>query len=143
MSKAFLDTNILFYACDSSEPSKQLIAQSLLMRAMADRSACTSVQVLGEFFHSTVIRKRVLSPEEAGEIIARLGAMQIVDVDFPIVRSAIDYHRRFRTSYWDSLILAAAKRGGCDCVLSEDFNAGQSYDGIEARNPFAPGHQMR
>jgi len=52
------------------------------------------------------------------------------------VHLAVALHQRFHTSYWDSLILAAAKRAGCTTILSEDFNSGQDYDGVRARNPF-------
>jgi predicted nucleic acid-binding protein len=33
-------------------------------------------------------------------------------------------------------VLAAAKGSGCIELLSEDFNDGQDYDGVRARNPF-------
>ncbi len=137
MSKVFFDTNVIFYAFDSSEPVKQKVAQQIIVDAIADGSGCTSVQVLGEFFHSTVIRKKVLSPDQAEEIIRNLGGLHIIDIDFPMVRAAIDFHRRFQTSYWDGLILAAAKRSNCECLMSEDLNSEQDYNGVRVRNPFA------
>ena len=45
--------------------------------------------------------------------------------------------RLFRLSYWDCLILAAAKLSGCDAVYSEDMSASQDYDGVRVINPFA------
>jgi predicted nucleic acid-binding protein len=53
-----------------------------------------------------------------------------------LIPRAIALHRKFGTRYWDSLILATAKRAGCNVVLSEDFNSGQDYDGVRAQNPF-------
>jgi hypothetical protein len=35
------------------------------------------------------------------------------------------------------MIVAAAERGGCQKVWSEDFSAGQNYFGIPVENPFA------
>jgi predicted nucleic acid-binding protein len=39
-------------------------------------------------------------------------------------------------SYWDGAIVEAARVLGCKVVLSEDLNAGQSYDGVRVVNPF-------
>ena len=137
MNKRFFDTNILFYAYDSSVPKKQAVAQTMLAESAADGSGCISVQVLGEFFHATVVRKHLLSADEAESAIRNLGALQIVDIDYAMVRAAIEVHRKYQTSYWDSLIVAAAKRSHCVEVVSEDFSAGQSYDGMAVLNPFA------
>ena len=46
------------------------------------------------------------------------------------------YRERFALSYWDCLILAAAKQSGCEAVFSEDMSAGQDYDGLRVINPF-------
>lgn len=43
---------------------------------------------------------------------------------------------RFRLSWWDSLIVAAAQASGCGFLLSEDFQEGQSFDGVRVLNPF-------
>lgn len=44
--------------------------------------------------------------------------------------------RRSRISYWDALVVAAAKRARCTRILSEDLSPGQSYDGVVVVNPF-------
>ena len=50
---------------------------------------------------------------------------------------ALQYRELFRLSYWDCLILAAAKLSGCGAVYSEDMSASQDYDGVRVINPFA------
>ena len=50
---------------------------------------------------------------------------------------ALQYRESFRLSYWDCLILAAAKLSGCEAVYSEDMSASQDYDGTRVINPFA------
>ncbi len=134
--KLFFDTNILFYAFDSSEPDKQEVAQELLAKSIASGLGWISVQVLGEFFHATVIRKKLMSPDEAGKAILSLSALDIVDVDRGLVKAAINMHRQFQTSYWDSLILASAIRCKCTKLVSEDFSHDQEYDGVRVANPF-------
>jgi hypothetical protein len=37
---------------------------------------------------------------------------------------------------WDALIVQAAKRAGCDEILTEDLTDGQTIEGIRIRNPF-------
>lgn len=44
----FLDSNILVYAYDPSDPRKQRIAQGLILRALTGEAVASS-QVLGEF----------------------------------------------------------------------------------------------
>jgi predicted nucleic acid-binding protein len=34
------------------------------------------------------------------------------------------------------MIVAAAERGGCERLWSEDLNSGQQYFGVTAENPF-------
>jgi predicted nucleic acid-binding protein len=52
----FLDTNILVYAFDSSDPAKQQWAEQLIAEAARSGTGWLSTQVLGEFSchrHST------------------------------------------------------------------------------------------
>lgn len=132
----FFDTNVVFYAYDSSQPDRRTTAEALLHEAALDGTGTLSTQVLGEFFHATVIRKGVLTADEAERAIGVLAALHVVDIERALVHVAIDYHRRYQLRYWDALIVAAAKRGGCVELLSEDLNDGQDYDGVRVRNPF-------
>lgn len=43
---------------------------------------------------------------------------------------------RFGFSFWDSLIVAAAKLASCEILLSEDLQAGQDLAGLRVVNPF-------
>jgi len=47
----------------------------------------------------------------------------------------IEIRERLQSSFWDGLILAAAKRARAGVIWSEDFNTGQDYDGVVAVNP--------
>lgn len=81
-------------------------------------------------------RKAVLDAQEATQAIRALAGLQLVEIDLPLVHAAIAYHRQYQLRYWDALVLAAAKRAACVELLTEDFNDGQQYDGVRARNPF-------
>jgi predicted nucleic acid-binding protein len=41
-----------------------------------------------------------------------------------------------RLSFWDSLIVIAAKRCGAKTLYTQDLNRGQRIDGVEIVNPF-------
>lgn len=136
--RAFLDTNVLVYAYDASEPKRMVVAQRLLEAALRTDDACISAQVLGEFF-VTVTRKirAPLTAKAANEIVALLGKLTVVTIDLHLVRQAIRIQGEHGLSYWDALILAAAARGGCEEVLTEDLNPGQAILGMRIRNPFS------
>jgi predicted nucleic acid-binding protein len=58
-------------------------------------------------------------------------------VTLETIHGALGGCARFQLSYWDALILAAARQMGSVTVYSEDFNQGQDYDGIQVIDPFA------
>ena len=137
--KVFFDSNILIYAYDTRDPNKQSQAQALLLKATQSQTAVLSAQVLGEFF--VVVTRKIpqpMSSSEAAEVIAELGAWEVMPLDFSLVQRAIVTQQKYGTSYWDSLIISAAERAGCVRIYSEDLNNGELYHGIEVQNPFQP-----
>ncbi len=46
---------------------------------------------------------------------------------------------RYQLSYWDSLVVAAAKTAACGFLLTEDLQDGHELDGVEVVNPFLRG----
>ena len=136
--RSFIDSNVLIYLYDTSEPHKREVAEHIVTRLIENGNGVLSVQVLGEFFFTVTRRiENPLSIEEATSAIDRFDTMPTLDIDTAMVRRAIATHGRYGTTYWDSLIIAAAERAGCTAILSEDFNNGQSYHGMLAVNPFA------
>ena len=135
--RTFIDTNILVYAYDIDEPVKQARAREILKQGIEGETAVLSVQVIGEFF--TVVTKRIpnpLSAEEAEQVLDLLSILPVIDLDFRMIRHAIEIHRQHGIAYWDALIVAAAHRAECTQILTEDLNAGQSYEGVTVVNPF-------
>ena len=43
---------------------------------------------------------------------------------------------RYRISFWDACVLAAAERLGAPILYTEDLNHGQSYGSVRVDNPF-------
>ena len=51
---------------------------------------------------------------------------------------AIDVERRYKLSFWDSLIVVAAQKSGASVLCSEDFSDGQKFGPVQVQNPFSP-----
>lgn len=79
-----------------------------------------------------------MTPEEAKEIISVVSIIPVQELDMEMALRAIDTHKAYQISYWDSLIIAAAERAACTSILSEDLSDGQIYHGITVSNPFKP-----
>lgn len=134
----FVDTNILLYSRDASEPEKQVTATARLTALWETRTGRLSVQVLNEYFVN-VTRKLSpgLSPEEAWDDIEALSVWNPLPIDMPILTRSYAVQRRYQLSWWDSMIIAAAEAAGCSRILSEDLCHGTCYLGITVENPFA------
>ena len=135
----FVDTNILLYAVSPhpEDISKRRVSRELL--AQNTDQLALSVQVLGEFYFQVTrpVRSGALTHNEAVTIIEDLKRHHVQPLTLETFDMALQYRERFGLSYWDCLILAAAKQSGCDAVYSEDMSASQDYDGIRVINPFA------
>jgi predicted nucleic acid-binding protein len=135
VERVFVDTNVLVYAFDDSERKKQLIAERLLENEA--REICVSTQVLQELYVALTKGRHPITPTEIAERAVReAAAYSVVQVDVPLVFSAIDASWKYRISFWDALIVRAAVQAGCGALLSEDLNDGQALDGIQIENPF-------
>jgi predicted nucleic acid-binding protein len=130
----FIDTNVVVYAFDRADPSRQRVAIEVLE---GDSRLVLSTQVLLEAWW--VLTRRLAEPldeSEAAEVVDRLGKLPVVSTDTQLVRQAIDTSRRFDLAIWDALIIEAARAAGCQTVLSEDLQTGQDFDGVTVENPF-------
>jgi predicted nucleic acid-binding protein len=133
----FLDTNILLYAAAGrgAAEARRKRARELIVGAKFG----TSVQVLQEFYHN-VTRKiaKPLSPARAFAWVERLEKLPLVETDRALVRAGIVISERFRITYWDGAMLAAAERLRAPVMYTEDLNHGQFYGSVRVLNPFLP-----
>lgn len=135
----FVDTNILLYARDASEPTKQVIASARLDELWDGGTGRLSVQVLNEYFVNVTGKLNPgLSAEEAWDDIEALSAWDPLPLDMAILNRAYAAQRRYQLSWWDSLIVASAEAAECTRILSEDLSDGANYFGITVENPFKP-----
>jgi predicted nucleic acid-binding protein len=133
--RSFLDTNILIYADDKATPAKQRRALELVAEHRRARTGVVSLQVLQEYF-VTVTRKLHVDPRIARRKVELLAEFDVAAPDVADILAAIDLHRLHRFSFWDALILRAAKEAGCSVLFSEDMQDTREIDGLQIVNPF-------
>ena len=135
--EVFVDTNVLVYYRDASEPEKQEQAARWLTVLWNDRRGRLSTQVLNEFY-TTTTRKLTpgLTQEEAWADVELLMAWNPLPVDESLLRQAREVQQNVDISLWDALIVAAAMTCGCDIVLSEDLQDGQVIGRVTVCDPF-------
>lgn len=105
-------------------------------------SGRVSMQVLHEYYVTVTRKLRPGLPEgEAREDIAALGSWRPLAPDMELLDAGWAEQDRYGFSFWDALIVAAARRLGCTVLLTEDLQDGQDLGGVRVRNPFttAPG----
>jgi len=54
----------------------------------------------------------------------------------PEIEAASELEELHQLSFWDALIVTAARKGGASRVLTEDLNPGQIISGVRIENPF-------
>jgi predicted nucleic acid-binding protein len=134
-----LDTNILLYAYDRGEPTKQPRALAALDRLATQRLGVLSPQVLAEFFvNATRKLEPPLTVEEAYERIQNyILAWEVLEVTGAIVLEAARGVRMHRMAYWDAQIWATARLNQIPAIFTEDFDLGAVIEGVRFVNPLA------
>ena len=133
----FVDTNIFVYFRDSADESKQSIASECLTKVWENKTGCISTQVLNEYFVTVTKKIRTpLSVSDAWSDIEELEKWNPVNINFELLKVAYSAISVYSLSWWDALIIAAAKVCECKSILSEDFSTQKDYFGIKVINPF-------
>ncbi len=138
--KVFLDTNIFIYSIDATpgESRKREIARTKVREHIGYESGAISIQVLQEFYHVATHKIQVpLSSEEALEYMHYISILKTVRPDFSLVVAAVHLQQDYSLSFWDALILQAAKLAGCSQILSEGLQNGFCLGDLKVMNPFA------
>lgn len=132
----FFDTNVLVYVHDRRFPYKRDLARRIFARHLYEKTMVISTQVLQEFYAILTSKIKQTPVSQANTLTAQLADLFVVTIQPSHVLAAIDLHTRYKLSFWDGLILVAAKAADAPLVLSEDLGHGQVYDGVRVENPF-------
>lgn len=135
----FVDTNVLVYAHDTSDGQRQPIAAQVLDDLWRTRAGVLSTQVLTEFY--AVVTREFDPPmprREARTLVDAYAAWPVVQVDPSLIVAASALEERHPLSFWDALIVEAARRAGARRLVSEDLQHGRRIAGLVISNPFLP-----
>lgn len=131
--KVFFDTNVLVYAYSNTEPDKQAIARNLI----AESVSYVSTQVLKELTN-TLTKKFHNSWQEAKNAVLESSKNNLLYTnEIQTILNACDIADKYKLSFYDSLILAAALECDCNILYSEDMHDTQIIEGkLKIINPF-------
>lgn len=136
MTSILVDTNILVYAYDPRDATKNAQAQHLLQALRQSRRGILSVQTLAEFMRAT--QKLAIPPRTAMQYVqAFASSWPVLNLTPPVVLEAARGVSDHVLSYYDAQIWAVARLNQIGVVFSEDFNNGSTLEGVRFVNPFA------
>jgi len=133
----FADANFLLYVLDERDPAKQARASAWHERLWREDLGRTSMQVVSEFY---VNLKRMaagrMSQQEAWALASRYLTWEPLPIDREVILLAREIEQRYRISWWDSMIVAAAQMQDCSVLLTEDLQDGMAFGNLVVRSPF-------
>ncbi|MGA2598340.1 MAG: PIN domain-containing protein [Bryobacteraceae bacterium] len=110
-------------------------AEQLFRKYAQTGEILLSTQVVQEFY-AAGSRKVGIPRNALQRAMAGLLELPLVIVGPWHIASAIQNEERYKISFWDGLIIAAAESGGAEILFTEDLNDGQLYGKVCVRNPF-------
>lgn len=133
----FVDTNVLVYSRDASKPDKQTRASEWISHLWKSGTGRLSVQVTAEYYAVVTGKlKPGMEIAHARQDVEDLFSWQPLPMTPGLISEAWAIQDLFHLSWWDSLIVSAAKILQCTYLLSEDFQHSQDFEGIQVINPF-------
>lgn len=142
-SGLFVDTNVIVYANDTNEASKQARAIALLDALQASGRGYLSTQVLGETYLSL---QRLRIPYERADARLLVESMWLSWSILPVVPRTVAHAlraaERYQLHHWDAQIWATAYLGDCAVVLTEDVPGVEIIAGVRLVNPFLAGFSL-
>ena len=135
--KVFVDTNIIIYAYDVTAGRKHSTARVIIADLWNSGLGVVSTQVLQEFFVNVVQKiPKPIPKQQAKDIVRDFLKWHVVVNTGDSIIEAIDICLRFGYSFWDSMIIEAAIKGGVSVLITEDLKDGQVVGGVTIKNPF-------
>jgi len=131
--RVFIDSNVLIYIY--SEEGKK---REKVLGIIEQNQSIISIQVINEFVN--VVKKKF--NRENDEILKALKEIEeqfIIwdNFNLQLTRKAINLNERYKYSYYDSLIIAAARATECSLLYTEDMHHNHLIeDELRIVNPF-------
>ncbi len=108
----------------------------MITRHQRSGHAMISLQVLQEYF-SVATRKMGVPPELAQRKVELMSRLRVIRFQEADVVAGIELHRLHQISFWDAMIVHAARMGGAQVLFSEDLRSGSTWGSVTVVNPFS------
>ena len=131
------DTNILVYAADATAGERHHAAADLIERSIRRGNCIQTLQSFCEFF-SVVTRKSGIEATVAAAFVEGWRSVMLVEPStIADLGEAMRAAGAYRMAFWDAMLWATARRAGVRFLVSEDFQDGQTIEGVRIVDPFA------
>ena len=129
---AFFDTNVLLYLLSPNSAKADRAEEIIALRGVI------SVQVLNEFANVASRKFGANFVKVRDQLSAIREVCTVVPLDVETHELGLDIAERYKFSVYDSMLVAAAQRAGCNTFFTEDLQHGQKIGPLTVRNPFRP-----
>jgi predicted nucleic acid-binding protein len=127
----------LIYSLDRRDSAKAAKADALVMDGLASGKGVISFQVVQEFLNVALKLASPMTLESAERYLAKvLMPMFRVHPSHSLYSEALRLHVANKISWYDALIVCAAREAGCGILYSEDLQHGQRFGSLRVVNPF-------
>ena len=136
-----IDSNILSYVFDESEPEKHTICNELVAECWKrKRDFAVSVQNLSEFY--VVVTKKISNPipervaKKFIELIIDFQGWHVFNYNAQTIKSAIGISTKNGIHYWDALVAATMRENNVFSIYTENGKDFKKIPWIKIINPF-------
>jgi len=138
---SLIDSNILVYAYDKSESTKNAIAEKILEEIFTnERTSAVSTQNISEFYINVTKKiEKPISTTEAYHVIQEIMSMSNVKTlttQKQTILKAISISTNYNIHYWDALIVAVMQENDINTIITENEKDFQKVPSLTVINPF-------
>jgi predicted nucleic acid-binding protein len=133
----FIDTNVMLYLNDSRDQQKQATARAWISALAEHDLIVISPQVMNEFAYNVLRKFPEVTQAQLQRFLMAMMPWCKATMTSQTSLDALAVHVRYRFSFFDSTMIAAALAYGCDVFLTEDLASGQRIGDLTILNPFS------
>lgn len=135
MARFCIDTNILIYSIDKDAGTRHDQARVMVDR-LADADCVLTLQALAEFFHAVTRKNKMPVAEAASMVCDWMELFPVATADGRNLKEAMRLKEQEGFSFWDAMLIEAARASGVTSLLSKDLQDGRLIGALRVENPF-------
>jgi predicted nucleic acid-binding protein len=133
-----LDTNVIAYLEGVNGSVRREQAVAIISNVEAANTLIVPVQALAELYQVLQHKAGLSRVEAARRVEIWSNGYETLDTSASCFSDAVSLSALHQLSIFDAIILAAAARGKCQFLLSEDMHSTFGWQDCTVLNPFAP-----